>query len=82
MPFAAFDLHKKMVEAILLSDSGSVELRLRFPTTRAELLKFGKKHLTKNHILAVEATYYWHPLELVCCQLDRKYSELFDSTHQ
>lgn len=66
MPFAAFDLHKKMVEAILLSDSGSVELRLRFPTNRAELLKFGKKHLTKNHILAVEATFNtWPVVELI-----------------
>lgn len=66
MPFAAFDLHKKMVEAILLSDSGSVELRLRFPTTRTELLKFAKKHLTKNHILAVEATFNtWPVVELI-----------------
>ncbi|MFN7542622.1 MAG: hypothetical protein ACK5TN_07505 [Acidobacteriota bacterium] len=33
MPFAAFDLHKKEVEAVILSDLGEVTHRERFPTT-------------------------------------------------
>jgi len=32
MPFAAFDLHKKEVEAVILSDLGEATHRERFPT--------------------------------------------------
>ena len=39
MPFAAFDLHKQDVEAVILNDDGTVRLRHRFPTTRAALVE-------------------------------------------
>ena len=56
MPFAAFDLHKKVVEAIILDDDGAPLLRDRFPATGEDILAFAKKHLTKKHHIAIEAT--------------------------
>ena len=55
MPFAALDLHKKVVEAVLLDDDGRILMRDRFPATREALSRFAQ-HLPNNTRLAVEAT--------------------------
>ena len=66
MPFAAFDLHKKEVEAVILSDLGELTHRERFPTTRAALLDFAKRKLTTDTQLALEATTNtWPVVELL-----------------
>lgn len=56
MPFAAFDLHRKEVEAVILDDAGNITLRRRFPATRDSLIAFAREHLSATHHLAVEAT--------------------------
>ena len=56
MPFAALDLHKKIVEAVLLDDHGAPAWRGRFPATRAALENFARTRLTPDHHLALEAT--------------------------
>jgi transposase len=56
MPFAGLDLHKKVVEAIILDDDGAVLHRDRFPATHQAILAFAKQHLSKSHQVAVEAT--------------------------
>ena len=57
MPFAALDLHKQNVEAIVLNDDGSIRLRQRIPTNRVALVKFAQQHLSPAIPLAVEATF-------------------------
>ncbi|MFO0282448.1 MAG: transposase, partial [Acidobacteriota bacterium] len=65
-PFAAFDLHKKEVEAVILSGLGEVTHRERFPTTRDALLDFAKRQLTPTTHLALEATTNtWPVVELL-----------------
>ncbi len=56
MPFAALDLHKKVVEALILDDDGTVLHRDRFPATRQALTRFAQRHLTPQTSLALEAT--------------------------
>jgi len=56
MPFAALDLHKKIVEAVLLDDDGAPAWRGRFPATRPALENFARAHLSPQHRLALEAT--------------------------
>jgi transposase len=56
MPFAALDLHKNFVEAVLTDDAGAITFRGRFPTNRDALLQFARRHLTPQHRLALEAT--------------------------
>lgn len=56
MPFAALDLHKKVVEAIVLDDAGAVLHRDRFPATREALTAFAQTHLSPDCHLALEAT--------------------------
>jgi transposase len=56
MPFAALDLHRKEVEAVVLDDSGSIVHRQRFPALREALVTFAKRHLSSQHRVAVEAT--------------------------
>jgi len=56
MPFAALDLHKKIVEAIVLDDAGNIVHRDRFPATGEALLAFARKHLAPDCQLAIEAT--------------------------
>jgi transposase len=56
MPFAALDLHRKMVEAVILDDQGAVLYRDRFPATREALEAFARRHLSTQHKVAVEAT--------------------------
>ena len=56
MPFAALDLHKKIVEAVVLDDDGTPAWRGRFPATRAALENFARAHLSPQHHIALEAT--------------------------
>ena len=56
MPFAALDLHRKVVEAIVVDDAGTVLHRDRFPATREALTAFAQRHLTPDTVVAVEAT--------------------------
>jgi transposase len=56
MPFAALDLHRKVVEAIVVDDQGNTLHRDRFPATRAALEQFARSHLTPDTLLALEAT--------------------------
>lgn len=57
MPFAALDLHKKEIEAVVLDDAGRITHRQRFPCTAAALTAFAQRHLTPQHHLAMEATF-------------------------
>ena len=41
MPFAAFDIHLKSVEAVLTDDAGAIQLRRNFPAT-IEVARRGK----------------------------------------
>jgi transposase len=56
MPFAALDLHRSVVEAILTDDHGTTLHRDRFPSTREALLAFARRFLTPQHQLVIEAT--------------------------
>jgi hypothetical protein len=56
MPFAALDLHRKMVESVILDDQGAVLYRDRFPATREALEDFARPHLSHQHKVALEAT--------------------------
>lgn len=56
MPFAGLDLHKKVVEAIILDDDGTVLHRDRFPANQPSILAFAQQHLSKSHHIALEAT--------------------------
>ncbi len=56
MPFAALDLHKKIVEAVLLDETGAPCWRGSFPATRPALEQFARAHLSLQHHLALEAT--------------------------
>jgi transposase len=55
MPFAALDLHKKVVEAVLVDDEGHLLHCDRFPATRGALLAFARRHLSGCRV-ALEAT--------------------------
>ena len=56
MPFAALDLHKKIVEAVVLDDTGSVLHRDHFSTTREAITGFARNHLPPGTHIAIEAT--------------------------
>ena len=58
MPFAAFDIHLRSVEAVLADDSGSILLRHNFPATREAITSFAQQYLTPDHHLALEATFH------------------------
>lgn len=62
MPFAAFDLHKKFIQAAVFDDLGNPLHRERFPATRAALEAFAQKHLTPRHKVALEATFNTWPI--------------------
>ena len=65
MPFAGLDLHKKMVEAVVLEDDGSIRLRQRFRTVRAAITEFARQHLV-GVAVALEATFHtWPVVELL-----------------
>jgi transposase len=55
MPFAALDVHKKEIEAVLLDDQGNLLLRERFATRRDSVAAFARRHLRHCRV-ALEAT--------------------------
>ena len=57
MPFAALDLHKKVIQAATFDDLGNPQWRGRFPATRAAIAAFAQQHLTPHHQVALEATF-------------------------
>ncbi|MGJ5817561.1 IS110 family transposase [Paludibaculum fermentans] len=66
MPFAAFDLHKREIEAATFDDSGRLLLRQRFPGTREAILAFARQHLSPLHKVVMEATFNtWAVVELL-----------------
>jgi transposase len=56
MPFGALDLHKNIVEAVLLDDNGNLTHSSPFPATGEALLAFAHKHLPPHHNIDIEAT--------------------------
>ena len=57
MPFAAFDLHKREIEACVLDDQGRITHRQRFACTAAAIAAFAQTHLSSQHQVALEATF-------------------------
>ena len=73
MTFAGLDLHKKEIEAALLSEDGKILLRSRFPATREALEAFAKAHLSKDStVAAVEATTNTWPVAAILQPLVHK----------
>ena len=57
MPVVGLDVHKRVVQAVVLSDDdGHVIHRERFPCDRKELLRFAKQRLGPKARVALEAT--------------------------
>jgi len=56
MKYAGLDVHKRVVEATVLDESGAVVHRERFDCTRAELQRFAVQHLGADCKVALEAT--------------------------
>jgi len=66
MPFAALDLHKAEIEAVLVDDSGRLTRRLRFPTTREAITAFAQRYLSPEYLVAMEATFNtWAVVDLI-----------------
>jgi transposase len=66
MPFAALDLHKAEIEAVLVDDSGRLTCRLRFPTTAEAITAFAKRYLSPDDSVAMEATFNtWAVVDLI-----------------
>jgi transposase len=72
MTFAGLDLHKKEVEAALLSEDGQILHRSRFPATRAALEAFAKSRLSQDCVAAVEATTNTWPVAAILQPLVHK----------
>lgn len=56
MSFCGLDIHKKVVQAVILNDEGKVTLTQRFPAARTVIQTFARQHLTPNDRVALEAT--------------------------
>jgi transposase len=56
MRFAGLDVHKKVVEAVVIDQAGAILVRQRFPTERGALEAFAKQHLGPDVSVALEAT--------------------------
>jgi len=56
MPIVGLDVHKRVVEAVVLDDDGKVVHRERFACNREELVRFAKKRLGSAARVALEAT--------------------------
>jgi transposase len=56
MPVAGLDVHKRIVQAIVLEDDGRIRLRARFECNRELLETFARTHLGRNARVALEAT--------------------------
>jgi len=56
MRTVGLDVHKRVVEAVVLNEAGVILLRDRFPCTPQALTRFAQTHLTREDALALEAT--------------------------
>jgi transposase len=56
MRFIGLDVHKRVVEAVMLDEAGAVKKRARFACTREELTRFAQAQLGKEDKVALEAT--------------------------
>ena len=56
MPVAGLDVHKRVVEAVILDEDGRPRHRARFPCDRVALETFARTHLSPAHRVALEAT--------------------------
>jgi transposase len=66
MPFVGLDLHRKIVQAVILSDDGQFLHQDRFPATRVALEAFARRQLSPAHRVALEATFNtWPVVELL-----------------
>jgi len=73
MTFAGLDLHKKEVEAAVLSEDGRILHRSRFPATRVALEAFAGTHLSQDStIVALEATTNTWPVAAILQPLVHK----------
>jgi transposase len=56
MRYAGLDVHKRVVEAVVIDQAGAILVRQRFPTERAHLEAFAREHLGPDVSVALEAT--------------------------
>jgi transposase len=56
MPVAGLDIHKRVVEAVVIDEAGAVQHRERFTCTRVELERFARERLGPTCRVALEAT--------------------------
>lgn len=54
--YVGLDVHKRVVEACILSEQGEVVFRLRFPLSRESLAKFAQEYLRRDDRVVLEAT--------------------------
>ena len=54
--FVGLDVHKQVVQAVIVDERGDTLHQSRFPCSREDLLIFAKKHLSPSDHLALEAT--------------------------
>jgi transposase len=56
MTFAGLDIHKKVIEAVIVDDNGAVLHQERFPATHDAITAFATRHCNKETRAALEAT--------------------------
>lgn len=56
MRYAGLDVHKRVVEAVVIDQAGAILVRQRFPTEKAHLEAFAREHLGPDVQVALEAT--------------------------
>src|SRR5208282_136220 len=56
IPYVGLDVHKRVVEACVLDEGGTVVHRQRFDLTVPNLVGFARKHITAQGKVVVEAT--------------------------
>lgn len=54
--YVGLDVHKRVVQAVVIDRRGKIVLRLRFGCSRSELETFARQHLTAHDRIALEAT--------------------------
>lgn len=62
MPFVGLDLHRRVVQVVILADDGQLLSEQRFPATRAALERFAREQLSPAHAVALEATFNTWPV--------------------
>lgn len=66
MPIAGLDVHKRVIQAVVMQDDGAIVHRERFECTRDALVRFATEHLGPQCRVALEATTNtWSIVELL-----------------